>query len=229
MKNTLSIQISDVHKRLGPNQALAGATLSLEAGGLYGLIGPDGAGKTTLLRTVVGLLRPDSGCVTFRVDGLTAAFEEARPSIAYMPQQQSLYPDLSIKEHLEFFRDLYQISNDLYVPRRDRLLHLTRLEKFQNRPAGQLSGGCAKAGSHVRPPSDPGRPPPGRTHQRRGSHQPAGILGPPLRPPERGDFDFDRHGLHGRSGTLRGGFSAGKRADLDVRSAPGDPGKRKRQ
>lgn len=144
MKNTLSIQISDVHKRLGPNQALAGATLSLEAGGLYGLIGPDGAGKTTLLRTVVGLLRPDSGCVTFRVDGLTAAFEEARPSIAYMPQQQSLYPDLSIKEHLEFFRDLYQISNDLYVPRRDRLLHLTRLEKFQNRPAGQLSGGMYK-------------------------------------------------------------------------------------
>jgi ABC-2 type transport system ATP-binding protein len=144
LKNTLSIQISDVHKRLGPNQALAGATLSLEAGGLYGLIGPDGAGKTTLLRTVVGLLRPDSGCVTFRVDGLTAAFEEARPSIAYMPQQQSLYPDLSIKEHLEFFRDLYQISNDLYVPRRDRLLHLTRLEKFQNRPAGQLSGGMYK-------------------------------------------------------------------------------------
>ncbi len=144
MKNALSIEISGVHKRLGPNQALAGATLSLEAGGLYGLIGPDGAGKTTLLRTVVGLLRPDSGCVTFRVDGQTAAFEESRPSIAYMPQQQSLYPDLSIKEHLEFFRDLYQISSDVYEPRRDRLLHLTRLEKFQNRPAGQLSGGMYK-------------------------------------------------------------------------------------
>lgn len=140
----LSIDVSDVHKKLGSHHALAGITLRLEAGGLYGVIGPDGAGKTTLLRVLVGLLRPDRGTVGFRVGSQAVSLESARPSIAYVPQQQSLYPDLSIKEHMEFFRDLYRISRSVYEARSQRLLHLTRLEKFQNRPAGQLSGGMYK-------------------------------------------------------------------------------------
>lgn len=144
MTQLLSIDVIEVRKKLGLNQALAGVSLRLEAGGLYGVIGPDGAGKTTLLRVLVGLLHPDQGTVGFREGIQSVSFETARPSMAYMPQQQSLYPDLSIKEHLEFFRDLYQISRAVYEPRAQRLLHLTRLEKFQDRPAGQLSGGMYK-------------------------------------------------------------------------------------
>ncbi|MBK8574541.1 MAG: ABC transporter ATP-binding protein [Elusimicrobia bacterium] len=144
MLTSLSIEVTDVYKKLGPNQALAGVTLCLEEGGLYGVIGPDGAGKTTLLRTIMGLFHPDEGRVAFRIENKAASFDQARPLIAYMPQQQSLYPDLSIKEHLEFFRDLYQISDDVYTARRQRLLRLTRLEKFEDRPAGQLSGGMYK-------------------------------------------------------------------------------------
>lgn len=140
----LSIDVSNVHKRLGSNQALAGVSLHLEAGGLHGLIGPDGAGKTTLLRVIMGLLHPDEGTIRFQRGGQSISFETARPTIAYMPQQQSLYPDLSIKEHLEFFRDLYQIAPEDYLSRVHRLLRLTRLEKFQDRPAGQLSGGMYK-------------------------------------------------------------------------------------
>jgi ABC-2 type transport system ATP-binding protein len=140
----LSVDVVDVHKKLGPNQALAGVTLHLEAGGLYGLIGPDGAGKTTLIRTIMGLLHPDQGKVVFRSGNTSVPFDQVRPSIAYMPQQQSLYPDLSVSEHLKFFRDLYQISNDVFASRSRRLLHLTRLEKFQDRLAGQLSGGMYK-------------------------------------------------------------------------------------
>jgi ABC-2 type transport system ATP-binding protein len=140
----LSVDVINVRKKLGPNQALAGVSLRLEAGGLYGVIGPDGAGKTTLLRTMMGLLHPDQGQVEFRLGDKPISFDQARPFIAYMPQQQSLYPDLSIQEHLEFFRDLYQISNDVYAARSQRLLHLTRLAKFKDRPAGQLSGGMYK-------------------------------------------------------------------------------------
>jgi len=144
LNNALSIDVTDVNKKLGPNQALGGVSAVLESGGLYGIIGPDGAGKTTLLRTIMGLLNPDQGCVEFRRGAQSVSFEEARPSIAYMPQQQSLYPDLSIEEHLKFFRDLYQISPDVYDTRHRRLLHLTRLDKFKDRPAGQLSGGMYK-------------------------------------------------------------------------------------
>jgi ABC-2 type transport system ATP-binding protein len=77
-------------------------------------------------------------------DGQPTVFAAVRPNFAYMPQQQSLYPDLSVSEHLDFFRDLYQIPREVYRTRRQELLHLTRLEPFCDRPAGKLSGGMYK-------------------------------------------------------------------------------------
>jgi ABC-2 type transport system ATP-binding protein len=139
------IRLKDLAKRLGANQALAGVSLDFVAGDMHGVIGPEGAGKTTLLRTLAGLLHPDTGEVVYDLEGAGCqAFEAVRAGIAYMPQQQSLYPDLSIAEHLDFFRDLYQLPADLYRKRRSELLEITRLDKFQDRPAGQLSGGMYK-------------------------------------------------------------------------------------
>jgi ABC-2 type transport system ATP-binding protein len=111
---------------------------------LHGLIGPEGSGKTTMLRIIMGLLQPTSGRVEYKDAGKPVSFENIRPLMAYMPQLQSLYADLSVSEHLDFFRDLYQISKDVYVKRRAELLHITRMEAFQDRPAGQLSGGMYK-------------------------------------------------------------------------------------
>ena len=140
----VAIDIQGLRKKLGPNQALDSFTSSLEAGLLHGLIGPDGAGKTTLVRTLVGLLRPDDGSIVFTADGKPSSFAEVRPSMAYMPQTQSLYPDLSVSEHLDFFRDLYRIPAGVYQARRAELLHITRLSDFADRPAAKLSGGMYK-------------------------------------------------------------------------------------
>lgn len=140
----ISIEVNEVSKRLGPNQALSGISTRFESARLHGLIGPDGAGKTTLLRILVGLLIKDQGSVTYRDGRDKVPFAEVRPRMAYMPQQQSLYPDLSVSEHLEFFRDLYLIPKEVYTRRRAELLHLTRLEPFQKRAAGKLSGGMYK-------------------------------------------------------------------------------------
>jgi len=144
MSDRISIRVHDVRKRLGPNQALAGVSLEFAAGKMHGIIGPEGAGKTTLMRTLLGLLRPDAGRVEYREDGAPLDFEDIRPRIAYMPQQQSLYPDLSIEEHLEFFRELYQIPPEEYRRRREELLEITRLGPFVERAAAQLSGGMYK-------------------------------------------------------------------------------------
>jgi len=111
---------------------------------MHGIIGPEGAGKTTLMRTLLGLLKPDAGRVEYREDGAALGFEAIRPRIAYMPQQQSLYPDLSIEEHLDFFRVLYQIPPEEYRGRREELLEITRLGPFVERAAAQLSGGMYK-------------------------------------------------------------------------------------
>ncbi len=140
----ISIEVKNLKKNMGPNQALNGVSLLFDPSLLHGLIGPEGSGKTTLLRLLVGLLKPDQGQVTYLDGGKTTTFAQVRPQMAYMPQMQSLYADLSISEHLDFFRDLYQIPASVYRERRAELMNITRLEKFKDRPAGQLSGGMYK-------------------------------------------------------------------------------------
>ncbi len=111
---------------------------------MHGVIGPEGAGKTTLLRILLGLLKPAGGTVSYVQGGDRVPFESVRPSVAYMPQTQSLYADLSIGEHLDFFKELYGIQPGLYEQKREELLKITRLYDFIDRPAGQLSGGMYK-------------------------------------------------------------------------------------
>jgi ABC-2 type transport system ATP-binding protein len=111
---------------------------------LHGIIGPAGAGKTTLLRLILALMRSDSGEISYFLDGRRIEFEKIRQDIAYMPQQQSLYADLSIQEHLYFFAKMYGLSKRTYEEKSRQLLVLMRLEKFKDRPAGKLSGGMYK-------------------------------------------------------------------------------------
>jgi ABC-2 type transport system ATP-binding protein len=141
---SLSVKVDKLSKKLGPNQALDGFSTLFEPGRLHGIIGPDGAGKTTLLRHLMGLLKGNSGTVQWYAAGRPAPLAQVRPDLAYMPQTQSLYGDLSIGEHLDFFRDLYGLDRAEYAERRAQLLHLTRLDRFTDRPAGKLSGGMYK-------------------------------------------------------------------------------------
>jgi ABC-2 type transport system ATP-binding protein len=141
----IGIDVAGLKKKLGPNQALDGTDFSFAGGVLHGLIGPDGAGKTTLLRTLMGLLKPDAGSIRFFNEASSSvAFKDVRGGMAYMPQRQSLYADLSVGEHLDFFRDMYSLPDDVYRARRAELLSITRLDKFTDRAAGQLSGGMYK-------------------------------------------------------------------------------------
>jgi ABC-2 type transport system ATP-binding protein len=139
-----SIRTEELKKAFGRTQALDGVSFDFSAGLLHGLIGSDGAGKTTALRLLAGLLQPSSGSVRYYKDGAPAAFSDLRPTLAYMPQQASLYSDLSIDEHLEFFRELYRLPSEYYARRSAELLEITRLAKFRDRRAGQLSGGMYK-------------------------------------------------------------------------------------
>jgi ABC-2 type transport system ATP-binding protein len=144
MPNLISIKVNQLKKKLGVNQALDGVSLYFEAGKMHGVIGPEGAGKTTLMRTILHLLKPNEGSIEFLQDEKLLSFESVRNNIAYMPQQQSLYPELSIDEHLHFFSKLYQIDAGEYKKRRKELLEITRLEPFVDRSAEKLSGGMYK-------------------------------------------------------------------------------------
>ncbi len=140
----IGIEITDLSKNFVKTKALDSITLSLGSGLLHGLIGPEGAGKTTLLRLLAGLLRPSSGTFKYLDDGKETELEIIRPYIAYMPSRPSLYPDLSINEHLNFFKELYGLNEKDFKEKKSELLKISRLEDFKSRKAGELSGGMYK-------------------------------------------------------------------------------------
>ena len=138
------LTVQGLTKRFQANTAVDRLELSLSPGEIYGLVGPDGAGKTTTLRLLAGLLVPDEG--TAFVDGLDVQKEreQVKTRIGYVPQVFSLYGDLTVSENLRFFADLYNVIGEARRERMKRLLAITRLGKFPDRLARNLSGGMQK-------------------------------------------------------------------------------------
>lgn len=134
-----AVKVENLHKSYGAVQALNDLSFQVEAGQIYGIIGPDGAGKTSLFRILTTLLLADKG--TASVDGFDVVkdYKEIRRRIGYMPGRFSLYQDLSVEENLQFFasvfnttiRENYHLIKDIYV----------QIEPFKDRKAGKLSGG----------------------------------------------------------------------------------------
>ena len=128
-------------KGLDDVQALQGINMQIKAGQLTALVGPDGAGKTTFLRLIAGLYKPTAG--SLEVLGMDVAKEtqSVQDRISYMPQKFGLYEDLSIQENLDLYADLHGVPMDVRKERFARLLKITDLARFTERPAGKLSGG----------------------------------------------------------------------------------------
>ncbi len=134
-----AIEVKNISKSYGAIQALRGISFDVRQNEIFGLIGPDGAGKTSLFRILATLLLPGAGDAL--VDGLDVVkdYKTLRQRIGYMPGRFSLYQDLTIKENLQFFANVfgttieenYELIRDIYV----------QLEPFKNRRAGALSGG----------------------------------------------------------------------------------------
>jgi len=141
---TISILAENITKNFGATQALNGVSMNFAHGQMHGIIGPEGAGKTTFLRILLELLKSSTGKVSYLINGEETKFSEIRSEVAYMPQSQSLYADLSIGEHLDFFKEMYGISDHDFAQKKDELLQITRLKDFLDRPAGKLSGGMYK-------------------------------------------------------------------------------------
>ena len=138
------IRTENLPRRFGDLVAVDHLSFEVERGELFGLVGPDGAGKTTAIRVLAGLLDADAG--EARVLGRDPAKGGAalRESLGLMPQQFSLYRDLSVAENLRFFARLYALPREVFRARAERLLALTRLDRFQARRADALSGGMYK-------------------------------------------------------------------------------------
>ncbi len=124
--------------------AVRSLDLAIPAGQLYGLVGPDGAGKTTSLRMLSSVLQPSGGSARIAGYDLDKKTELVRENIGYMPQNFSLYPDLSVTENLNFFADIHKMTSSQKTARIAEMLDFTRLEPFRQFRAGKLSGGMKK-------------------------------------------------------------------------------------
>jgi len=121
----IAIAVQDVHVRFGSHVALAGISLNVGAGEIFGLLGPNGSGKSTLIRVLTGVLRPTSG--TARVSGADATRRPRalRSAIGYMSQRFTLYGDLTVRENLDLAAGMYNVAPEaLRVRERDLLFGL---------------------------------------------------------------------------------------------------------
>jgi ABC-type multidrug transport system ATPase subunit len=127
----------------GRIRAVRNVSLSVARGEVIGLIGPDGAGKTSLLQILAGVLRADAGTASVAGVDVLRDPESVKAAIGYMPQGLglNLYDALTVRENIEFFRDLRRVPPAAYGDNLERLLRVTRLQPFLGRAAGKLSGG----------------------------------------------------------------------------------------
>jgi ABC-type multidrug transport system ATPase subunit len=133
--------VENLSRNYSGEHALKAVSFTVKKGSIYGIIGADGAGKTTLMRILTTLIPADSGTVSIMGYHITKDIQSIRSSIGYMPQRFSLYQDLSVKENILFFADVFGISGTERKEEMKRLLSFSRLEKFKNRRAAHLSGG----------------------------------------------------------------------------------------
>jgi branched-chain amino acid transport system ATP-binding protein len=132
--------LDGVHTHIGQYHILQGVDLDVPRGEITVLLGRNGAGKTTTLRTIMGLLPPSRGTITFdgNAIGGTAAPDIARRGIAYVPEQMAVFSDLTVAENMT----LAALKSAPDTARLDWIFgFFPALKKFWRSPAGVLSGG----------------------------------------------------------------------------------------
>ncbi len=133
------VKATDLSVNFGKTKALDRVNISLKAGRIIGFIGPSGAGKTTLIRTIVGRHRPNSGKVL--VLGQPAGSQTLRSRLSYMTQENSVYPDLSVKQNLTYFAIMHGLKRTEAKKLIDEILVMMEMTNQTKQLARSLSGG----------------------------------------------------------------------------------------
>jgi ABC-2 type transport system ATP-binding protein len=138
---TIAIETVNLVKVFGGFRAVDSVNLKVEEGTIFGLLGPNGAGKSTTIRLILGLLKPTSGYVKVFGISVEKNRKEVLKITGYMPQQFSLYEDLTVEENMRLYASMYGIKSKEANERIQQLMDEFNLREIRNRLAGKLSGG----------------------------------------------------------------------------------------
>ena len=137
------IDINNVSKSYQSLEVLKNITFQIGKGKTVALLGPNGAGKTTLINCLLGLTPLSAGEIKLFGD-ITPGSMNARKRVGVIPQENSFYPNLTVRENTYFIAKLYGLSDELFNERYEKLTTTLHFSQFSERISEKLSGGMKK-------------------------------------------------------------------------------------
>jgi ABC-type multidrug transport system ATPase subunit len=136
-----AIVAEELTRKFGARVAVDRVNLAIPRGDVFGLLGPNGSGKTTIIRMLCGVLGPTAGRALVGGYDVARETDQVKRTIGYVSQKFSLYPDLTVRENLDFYGDVYGVPPAEGRDRKRELLELCGLVGREPQLAGSLSGG----------------------------------------------------------------------------------------
>ena len=133
----MSLQIIHLNKKFGEQVALNNINLEIGNSEIIGLLGPNGAGKSTLMKSIVGVLKIDEGQILFNGNDVTENEITTKKNMGFLPENNPLYPEMYVKEYLNFVADIHQIAKE----RVDEVIELVGITPEKSKKISQLSKG----------------------------------------------------------------------------------------
>ena len=133
----MSLQIIHLNKKFGEQVALNDINLEIGNSEIIGLLGSNGAGKSTLMKSIVGVLKIDEGQILFNGNDVTENEITSKKNMGFLPENNPLYPEMYVKEYLNFVADIHQIAKE----RVDEVIELVGITPEKSKKISQLSKG----------------------------------------------------------------------------------------
>ncbi|KEZ92098.1 gliding motility-associated ABC transporter ATP-binding subunit GldA [Nonlabens ulvanivorans] len=135
----MSIEVQNISKNYGSQKALDKISFSIKSGEIVGFLGPNGAGKSTMMRILTTYLNPNEGSAAVNGHDILTAQKEVQESIGYLPESNPLYPEMYVREYLDFSAGVYHIKDA--KNRITQVIEETGLTSHIGKKISQLSKG----------------------------------------------------------------------------------------
>lgn len=137
------LEVKNLKKNIKKTNIINGVSLEIKSGEVVGLLGPNGAGKTTTFYMICGLILPSSGEILLDGVNITAnpLHKRAMQGIGYLPQESSIFKDLTVEENLTLAAQIVYNDNKTIDKKVDEMLNLLNIEPIRSRKGLSLSGG----------------------------------------------------------------------------------------